>query len=192
MHELYWDVQSEVRSSCYSKSTTWLCARSRLHQYSSTLSVLESCIGLSRACARQINHVLSMVVYTHMFLHSCTALHCTALRQLRHVDMYMLWEENSFDFTVHHVILRYTAARHVCFWQHVLSLSQSFSAWKCGRSRVQCGFPSMHHTCESGKTNRKAVQGACADTCRVKEHLIDTTTTSSWDEQIWRLTNDVD
>lgn len=45
----------------------------------------------------------------------------------------------------------------------------------------------MHHICESVKTKRKAVQGVCANTCRVEEHLIDTTTTSNWDEQ--RLLN---
>ena len=30
---------------------------------------------------------------------------------------------------------------------------------------------------------KKAVQDACANTCRLEEHVTDTNTTSSWDEQ---------
>lgn len=166
MHELYWDVQSEVRPNCYPKSTTWLYARSRLHQCSSTLNILKSSTGLSQSCARQIIRILSMVV---VVLRSCN---CSAAASIS----FERKEALTPFISVHHVIIQYIAACHVCFWQTCL-ITIIFHVWICGR--IQCG-------CESCKTQSKAVQDACADTCRIEEHLSDTITTSSWDEQ--RLT----
>lgn len=147
-------------------------ARSWLHQYSSALSILESPIGLSQACARQIIRVLAMVVVLHCCSFDMSTCTCCERKPALTSPFTM-----SFYNTLQHAM---------CILAN-MSYHNHFSCMKMWKNVSQCGFPQMHHICESVKTKRKAVQGVCANTCRVEEHLIDTTTTSNWDEH--RLLN---